>query len=75
CSDADIQISCEDVDHLVSGLTSAGTKTDYLHLTGVSHVLKEDSSKTPANYTKPLPFSAQLTGALAAFVKDNLTRA
>ena len=72
CSDADTQISCEDVDHLVSGLTNAGTKTDYVHLTGVSHVLKEDASRTAGNYTKPLPFSAQLTGALASFVKENL---
>lgn len=73
CSDADIQISCEDVDQLVAGLTTAGTKTDYVHLTGVNHVLKEDASKSPANYTKPLPFSTQLTSALAAFVKANLT--
>jgi hypothetical protein len=71
CSDADSQITCEDVDHLVTGVTSAGTKTDYVHLTGVNHVLKEDSSKTPGGYTKPLPFSTQLAGALAAFVKEN----
>jgi alpha-beta hydrolase superfamily lysophospholipase len=74
CSDADTQITCEDVDHLVSSLNNAGTKTDYVHLTGVNHVLKEDSSKTPAGYTKPLPFSTQLTGALASFVKENLTK-
>lgn len=73
CSDADLQITCQDVDHLMSGLTSAGTKTDYVHLTGVNHVLKEDASRTPAYYTKALPFSAQLTGALAAFVKENAT--
>jgi uncharacterized protein len=74
CSDADTQITCEDVDHLVPGLNNAGTKTDYVHLTGVNHVLKEDSSKTPAGYTKPLPFSTQLKGALASFVKENLTK-
>jgi hypothetical protein len=73
CSDADTQITCDDVDHLVSGLTTAGTKTDFVHLTGVNHVLKEDPSKTAAGYTKPLPFSTQLTTALAAFVKDNLS--
>jgi uncharacterized protein len=72
CSDADTQVNCEDVDHLVSGLTNAGTETDYVHLTGVSHVLKEDSSRTAGNYTKPLPFSAQLTAGLASFVKQNL---
>jgi dienelactone hydrolase len=71
CSDADLQITCQDVDALVAGLTGAGTKTDYIHLTGVDHVLKEDASRMPANYTKPLPFSAQLVGALASFTKEN----
>lgn len=73
CSDADIQVSCQDVDHLVSGLTSAGTDTDYVHLSGVDHVLKEDTTKTGAGYTKDYPFSAQLTDALAAFVRQHLT--
>ena len=72
CSDADIQISCQNVDHLVSGLTQAGTKTDYVHLTGVDHVLKQDTSKTGENYNKALPFSSQLADALAAFTKENL---
>lgn len=71
CSDADLQITCQDVDSLVSALTGAGTKTDYVHLTGVNHVLKEDASRTPANYAKDLPFSAQLAGALASFIKEN----
>lgn len=71
CSDADLQITCGDVDSLVSGLSSAGTKTDYVHLTGVDHVLKEDASRMAANYPKPLPFSTQLVGALASFIKDN----
>jgi uncharacterized protein len=74
CSDADTQITCEDVDRLVSGLNNAGIKVDFVHLTGVNHVLKEDASKTPAGYTEPLPFSTQLTGALASFVKENLTK-
>lgn len=72
CSDSDTQVGCDDVDQLASGLTTAGTKTDYVHLTGVNHVLKEDASRTAANYTEPLPFSAQLKTALAAFVKENL---
>ncbi|RAU95257.1 hypothetical protein DQP58_12745 [Mycobacterium colombiense] len=71
CSDADVQITCQDVDALVAGLTAAGAKTDYVHLTGVDHVLKEDASRMPANYPKPLPFSAQLVGALASFTKEN----
>jgi hypothetical protein len=37
----------------------------------VDHILKEDASRMPANYTKPLPFSAQLVGALASFTKEN----
>ncbi len=73
CSDADIQVTCRDVDQLMPGLTSAGTRTDYVHLTGVDHALKEDTSRTPANYGRPLPFSAQLTGALASFVAANVT--
>jgi acetyl esterase/lipase len=73
CSDSDIQVTCQDVDQLVSGLTGAGAKTDYVHLTGVNHVLKEDASKTAADYGKPLPFSAQFSVALASFVKENLT--
>ncbi|BDE12608.1 hypothetical protein Mkiyose1665_58740 [Mycobacterium kiyosense] len=72
CSDADTQVTCDDVDRLVAGLTSAGTKTDFVHLTGVNHVLKEDASRSPENYIRPLPFSAQLTAALASFVKGNL---
>jgi uncharacterized protein len=73
CSDADVQVTCQDVDHLMSGLTSAGTKTDYVRLTGVDHVLKEDTSRTAANYTRALPFSTQLTSALASFIQENLT--
>ncbi len=73
CSDADRQITCGDVDHLASGLAGAGTKTDYVHLTGVDHVLKEDPSGAVTAYTKPLPFSGQLVGALASFVKANVT--
>lgn len=58
--------------YLVTGLTSAGTKTDYVHLTGVDHVLKEDTSRTPENYAEALPFSVQLTGELALFTTNNL---
>ncbi len=68
CSDADIQVTCQDVDQLMPGLTSAGTRIDYVHLTGVDHALKEDASRTPANYAQPLPFSTQLSSALASFV-------
>jgi uncharacterized protein len=43
-----------------------------VHLVGVDHVLKEDSSRTSANYTKPLPFSSRLRAALRAFVSASL---
>ncbi|MEZ0363464.1 alpha/beta hydrolase [Mycobacterium sp. pUA109] len=72
CSDADIQISCGDVDRLMAGLTRAGARTDHVRLTGVDHVLKEDPGKTMANYAQPLPFSAEFTAALAAFCRGAL---
>ncbi|MBO0730175.1 MAG: hypothetical protein J2P57_13020 [Acidimicrobiaceae bacterium] len=71
CSNADIQISCADVNHLVGGLNQAHTSTDFVHLDGVDHILKQDPSRTAANYGKPLPFSPQLHQALAAFLKTH----
>lgn len=65
CSNADIQVSCKDVEHLADAITSTGL--DLVHLTGVDHVLKEDPSRNPANYGKDLPFSSQLTAALGTF--------
>jgi uncharacterized protein len=67
CSDADIQVSCADVDHLAGGLDRAAAAVDRVRLTGIDHVLKEDPSRTAANYTRPLPFSTQLQGAVRAF--------
>jgi uncharacterized protein len=72
CSNADQQVSCSEVDHLVAGLTTAQTATDFVHLVGVDHVLKEDPTGSPANYTKPLPFSTQLESALKMFVAAHL---
>jgi pimeloyl-ACP methyl ester carboxylesterase len=66
CSDADIQVSCGDVEHLATGLSKADT--DFVRLTGVDHVLKQDSSRTGAHYGDPLPFSPQLRQALHTFV-------
>lgn len=63
CSDADIQVSCADAKYLAASVDSP----DFLHLTGVDHVLKQDPSAGPANYGKDLPFSAQLTAALKRF--------
>jgi uncharacterized protein len=67
CSDADIQVSCADVDHLAAGLGRAPAAVDRVRLTGVDHILKEDASRSAANYTRPLPFSTQLQGAVRAF--------
>jgi pimeloyl-ACP methyl ester carboxylesterase len=69
CSDADIQVSCDDAEHLAAGLAKAPAATDFVRLTGVNHVLKEDPSRTAAHYTDPLPFSSQLKQALRAFVQ------
>ncbi|WP_201760634.1 MULTISPECIES: alpha/beta hydrolase family protein [unclassified Nonomuraea] len=68
CSDADIQVSCDEVEHLAAGLEKAPADTDLVRLTGVSHVLKEDPSRTTNRYGDPLPFSSRLTQALQAFV-------
>ena len=65
CSDADIQVACDDVRQLADAVTSSGL--DFVRLKGVDHILKEDPSRTPANYAKDLPFSSQLTAALGAF--------
>lgn len=69
CSTADAQISCADVDHLTGGLTQAHTATDLVRLTGVDHVLKQDTSGSAANYAAPLPFSTQLQQALRDFTR------
>jgi acetyl esterase/lipase len=68
CSDADIQVSCDDVAHLAAGLKQARAATSFSRLSGVDHVLKEDPSHTEANYTAALPFSTQLRVALQKFV-------
>lgn len=72
CSNADIQVSCGEVGHLLSGLTRAQAGTDFVRLTGVDHVLKQDNSRGGAGYGKPLPFSTQLEQALRTFVQKHL---
>lgn len=65
CSDADIQVSCADVEHLAGAIHPSNL--DFVHLTGVDHILKQDDSRTAANYGKDLPFSTQLSTALQSF--------
>jgi hypothetical protein len=38
----------------------------------VDHVLKQDPTDAAADYTEPLPFSAQLQQALRRFVQRSL---
>ena len=68
CSNDDIQVTCDEVDRVAAGLSSDG-HLDFVHLIGVDHVLKVDSSRTGNYYTKTLPFSSQLKAALKVFVK------
>jgi hypothetical protein len=67
CSDADIQISCTDVECLNASLDRAHTRADFIRLSGVDHVLKQDPSRTATNYGNPLLFSPQLHDALHAW--------
>jgi pimeloyl-ACP methyl ester carboxylesterase len=71
CSNADIQVTCAEVQHLRAGLAQAAAKTDFVSLNGVDHVLKQDPTGSAASYTKPLPFSPQLQQALRSFVQQN----
>ncbi len=72
CSNADVQVSCSQVGRIASGLDAAGAAVTFVHLKGVDHVLKVDSSGSGANYTKDLPFSPALKKALARFVATSL---
>lgn len=72
CSNADIQVTCAEVGHLRAWLAGAEAAVDFVPLIGVDHVLKQDSSGSRDNYTKPLPFSPQLRQALRTFVQQNL---
>jgi uncharacterized protein len=70
CSTADQNVTCAEVRHLLAGL--ARTDIAFVHLTGVDHVLKQDPTGSAANYTQPLPFSAQLRQALRTFAGQYL---
>ena len=72
CSNADQNVACGEVRHLVAGLARARAGTDFVILTGVDHVLKQDPTGSAAGYTMPLSFSSQLQQALRAFVRQHL---
>ena len=71
CSNDDIQVTCDEVDRVAAGFSS-DDHLDFVHLVGVDHVLKVDSTRTGSEYSKRLPFSSQLKVALKVFVKKNL---
>jgi hypothetical protein len=72
CSNDDIQVSCDEVDRVARGFNSRSSQVDFVHLKGVDHVLKVDSSLSGSEYTKSLPFSPQLKAALRVFVEKYL---
>jgi alpha-beta hydrolase superfamily lysophospholipase len=72
CSNADVQVSCAEVDQLVQGLRRGRADTDFVTLHNVDHVLKVDTTGSAANYTTALPFSPQLKTSLRAFVEQHL---
>jgi alpha-beta hydrolase superfamily lysophospholipase len=72
CSNADVQVSCSQVQRIAHGLAQAGAVATLVQLQGVDHVLKVDPTGSGANYTMNLPFSPVLRSALETFVKNNL---
>jgi hypothetical protein len=72
CSNADLQVSCAQVNRVVAGLAQARARTQFVQLVGVDHVLKVDPTGSGANYTKDLPFSPVLRRALKVFVAQYL---
>ncbi len=72
CSNADRQVSCNQVGRIVKGLFAAGEHYQLVHLVGVDHVLKVDPTGSATNYTKNLPFSPALRTALKKFVTKSL---
>ncbi|HZA11305.1 hypothetical protein [Mycobacterium sp.] len=65
CSDSDAQADCRLVQPLADALKQ--TQLDFVKLTGVSHVLKDDPTDSILNYAKDQPLSPQLVPALDRF--------
>lgn len=66
CSDSDGQADCADMTALRGAL--AHTALQFVELTGVNHVLREDASDNIGNYAKQDPLAPQLIAALDQFV-------
>jgi uncharacterized protein len=67
CSDSDGQATCQAVQPLAAALAAA--KLDFLQLSGVSHVLKDDPTDSITNYAKVQPLTPQFVSALDNFVR------
>jgi alpha-beta hydrolase superfamily lysophospholipase len=67
CSNDDIQVTCAEVAHLRSGLVRSDASITMVTLAGVDHLLKDDPSRSSANYNATLPFSPQLRKAIQVF--------
>jgi hypothetical protein len=66
CSDSDGQADCADMKPLAAALTH--TALQFVQLTGVNHVLRDDPSDNVSGYAKKGPLSPQLVAALDEFV-------
>jgi acetyl esterase/lipase len=74
CAEFDVQVSCEDVALLMNGFKLINHPAALVTLAGVNHVFKEVETPNPnplIDYANEgLPFSAQATEALKAFVAE-----
>jgi alpha-beta hydrolase superfamily lysophospholipase len=66
CSDSDGQAPCSQMQPLVSAL--GRTALQFVELSGVNHVLRDDPTDNVAGYASKGPLSPQLTAALDVFV-------
>ena len=66
CSDSDGQAPCSQMQPLVSALDR--TALQFVELSGVNHVLRDDPTDNVAGYASKGPLSPQLTAALDVFV-------
>jgi hypothetical protein len=66
CSDSDGQALCSQMQPLVSALDR--TALQFVELSGVNHVLRDDPTDNVAGYARKGPLSPQLTAALDVFV-------
>ncbi len=66
CSDSDGQAPCSQMQPLVSALDR--TALQFVELSGVNHVLRDDPTDSVAGYARKGPLSPQLTAALDVFI-------